>query len=132
MKTSTTGTFSKGPPCSNTGERGRHEEISDGDPGGGGGDPDSTDGGVEPPLGEEEPSLDGERECLVPLLTSNVAKRRKREENHKQRQERMRDDYQCKTKEIFIASETSRRYSNEHHFGSHTPTQVHPIENRAS
>jgi hypothetical protein len=80
----TTGTFSKGPPCSNTGEQGRHEEISNGDPGGGG-DPDSADGGVELPLDEEKPSLEGERECLVPLLSSIVPKRRGREENPKQR-----------------------------------------------
>jgi hypothetical protein len=68
---STTGTFSEGPPCSNTGERGRHEEISDGDAGGDG-DPDGVSGGIEPPLGEEEPSLEGERACLVPLLCSIV------------------------------------------------------------
>jgi hypothetical protein len=41
------------------------------------------------PLDEEEPSLDGEREHLVPLLSSIVAKRRGREENPKQRQEGM-------------------------------------------
>jgi hypothetical protein len=68
---STTRTFSEGPPCSNTGERGRHKEISDKDPGGGG-DPDGADGGVEPPLGEEEPSLEGEQARLVPLLSSIV------------------------------------------------------------
>jgi hypothetical protein len=28
---STTGVFSEGPPCSNTGERGRREDTSDGD-----------------------------------------------------------------------------------------------------
>jgi hypothetical protein len=38
---STTGTFSEGPPCSNTGEQGQREEIFDGDPGGGG-DRDNT------------------------------------------------------------------------------------------
>jgi hypothetical protein len=56
---STTGTFSKGPPFSNIGEQEWHEEISDGDPGGGG-DPDIVGGGVEPLLGEEESSLEGE------------------------------------------------------------------------
>jgi hypothetical protein len=56
---STTRTFSEGLPCSNTDEQGWHEEISDGDPGDGG-DPDSVGGGVEPPLGDEEPSLEGE------------------------------------------------------------------------
>jgi hypothetical protein len=47
---------------------------------GGGGDPDNAGGGVEPPLDEEEPSLDGEREFLVPLLSTIVVKRRGREE----------------------------------------------------
>jgi hypothetical protein len=79
---STTRTFSKGPSCSNTDEQGRREEISDEDPSGGG-DPDNTGGGVEPPLGDEEPSLEGERERLVSLLSSIVAKRRGREENPK-------------------------------------------------
>jgi hypothetical protein len=98
----------------------------------GGGDPNSTDEGVEPPLGEEGPSLDGERECLVPLLSSIVAKRRGREENPKQRREGMRYGYHRKTKEIFIAREASHGYSNGHHFGSHAPTRVHHFENRAS
>jgi hypothetical protein len=85
---STTRTFSQGPSFSNTGEQGRREEISDGDPSGGG-DPDSTDSGIEPLLGEEEPSLEGERECLIPLLSSIVAKRRMRERNPKPRSEGM-------------------------------------------
>jgi hypothetical protein len=89
---STTGSFSEGPPCSNTGEQGRREEIYDGDPNGGG-DPDSAGGGVEPPLGEEEPSFEGEREHLVHLLSFIVAKRRWREENPKQRREVMQDGY---------------------------------------
>jgi hypothetical protein len=72
-----------GLPWSNIDEQGQREEISDGDPCGGG-DPDSVSGGVEPPLNDEEPSLDGERECLVPLMSSSiVAKRRRREENPK-------------------------------------------------
>jgi hypothetical protein len=75
----TTGTFSEGPPFSNTGEQGWREVISDGDPSGGG-DPDIASG-VEPPLSDEESSLEGERERLVPLLSSIVAKRRGREEN---------------------------------------------------
>jgi hypothetical protein len=37
----------------------------------------------------------------------------------------MRDDYQYKTKEIFIAR-------NGHHFGSRVPTRVRHFENRAS
>jgi hypothetical protein len=32
-----------------------------------------------------------------------VAKRRRREKNHKQESKGMRDDYQCKTKKIFVA-----------------------------
>jgi hypothetical protein len=101
---STTGIFSEGPPCSNTDEQGRREEISDGDPGGDG-DPDSTGGGVKPPLDDEEPSLEGERERLVPLLSSIVAKRRRREENRKQESKGMQDGYKRKTKEIFLAME---------------------------
>jgi hypothetical protein len=97
---STTGTFSEGPPCSNTYEQGRHEEITNEDPGGGK-DPDGASGSVEPPLDDEEPYLEGERERLVPLLSSIVAKRR-REENPKKESKDMRHDYQCKTKEIFI------------------------------
>jgi hypothetical protein len=85
---STTGTFLEGLSCSNTGEQGRREEISDGDPGGSG-DLDSGGGCVEPPLGEEEPSMEGVRKCLVPLLSSIMAKRRRREENPKQGSERM-------------------------------------------
>jgi hypothetical protein len=53
---STTGTILEGPPCSNTGAQGWCVEISDGDPCGGG-DPTGAGGGVEPPLGDEEPSL---------------------------------------------------------------------------
>jgi hypothetical protein len=83
---STIGIFSEGPPYSNTGEQGRREEISDGDPNGNE-DPDGTDSGVEPPLGDEEPSLEGERERLVPILSSIVVKRRRREENPKQESE---------------------------------------------
>jgi hypothetical protein len=85
---STIKTFSEGPPCSNTGEQGQREEISDGDPGGGG-DPESVDGGVESSLGKEEPSLEGEREHLVPLLSSIVAKRRGREGKLKRSQKGM-------------------------------------------
>jgi hypothetical protein len=44
----------------------------------------------------------------------------------------MRDGYQCKTKEIFIAREASHGYSSARHFGSRTPTRVHHFENRAS
>jgi hypothetical protein len=79
---STTVTFSDGPPCSSIGEQGWHEEISDGEPGGGG-DPDSVDGGVEPLLDDEEPSLKRQGEHLVPLLSFIMAKRMRREENPK-------------------------------------------------
>jgi hypothetical protein len=75
---STTRTFSEGPPCSSTSEQWQHEETSDGDPSGGG-DLDGTDGGVETLFGEEDPSLKLERERLVPLLSSIVAKRRREE-----------------------------------------------------
>jgi hypothetical protein len=53
---STTGAFPEVPPCSNTDEQGRREEISDGDPGGGG-DPDGVDRGVLVSLGDRFPSL---------------------------------------------------------------------------
>jgi hypothetical protein len=43
--------------------------ISDGDPGDDG-DPDGTDVGVLASLGEGLPSVEGERERLVPLLSS--------------------------------------------------------------
>jgi hypothetical protein len=67
---SITGAFPE-PPYSNTGEKGRHEEISDGDPDGGG-DPDDADGGVLVSLGDGLPSLEGEHERLVPLLSSII------------------------------------------------------------
>jgi hypothetical protein len=54
---------------SNTGKQGRREEISDRDPGSGG-DLDGTGGGVLVSLGEGLPSVEGEREHLVPLLSS--------------------------------------------------------------
>jgi hypothetical protein len=57
--------------CSNTGEQRRREEISDGDPGGGG-DPDGTGGAVLVSLDDGLPSLEGEREHLVPLLSSII------------------------------------------------------------
>jgi hypothetical protein len=64
---SITGAFSEDPPNSNSGEQGRREEISNGDPGDGG-DADSTDGGVLVSQGDRLPSLEEERERLVPLL----------------------------------------------------------------
>jgi hypothetical protein len=62
-------TFLEELPCSNTGEQGRHDKISNGDPGGGG-DPDGAGGGVLAPLGEGLPSAEGERSRLMPLLSS--------------------------------------------------------------
>jgi hypothetical protein len=71
------------PPCSNTGERGRREEIFDGDPNGGG-DPEGARGGVGALLDNGLSSLEGERACLVPLLFSIVCKWRARKINPKQ------------------------------------------------
>jgi hypothetical protein len=59
----------EGPPCSNTGERGQHEETSGGDPSGGG-DPEGVGGGVGAMLGGELPSVEGGQARLVPLLSS--------------------------------------------------------------
>jgi hypothetical protein len=81
---STTGILSDGAPCSKTGEQWQREETSGGDPGGGD-DPDGADGGVETLLGEEDPSLEGERGLLVPLLSSTMFKRIMREENPKRK-----------------------------------------------
>jgi hypothetical protein len=80
----TTGILSEGPSCSKIGEQWRREETSDGDPGGGG-EPDGIGDGVEALLDDEEPSLEGERGRLVPLLSSIVVKRRMREENPKRK-----------------------------------------------
>jgi hypothetical protein len=55
---------------SKIGEQGQHEKISNGDPGGGG-DPDGT-GGVLVSLGDGLPSLEGERERLMHLLSSII------------------------------------------------------------
>jgi hypothetical protein len=76
---STTGVFPEGPPCSNTGEQGWHEEISDGDPDGGG-DLDGVSGGVLVSLGDGLPSLEGEPSVWYlscpPLLASREQERR--------------------------------------------------------
>jgi hypothetical protein len=78
--------FPEGPPCSNTGERGWHKEIFDGDPGGGG-NPDGADGGVSASLGEGLPSVEGEHGHLVPLLSSIASKLRAGERNPKRKKE---------------------------------------------
>jgi hypothetical protein len=66
---SITGAFPLILPCSNTGEQGLHEEISDGDSGGGG-DPNGVGGEVLASLDEGFPSTEGEGECFVHLLSS--------------------------------------------------------------
>jgi hypothetical protein len=81
---STTGTFSEGLPYSKPGEWRQSEEISNGDPSGGG-DPDGADSEVEALLGDEDPSLEGGWGRLVPLLSSIMVKRRRKEKNPKQK-----------------------------------------------
>jgi hypothetical protein len=66
---STTRVFPEDPLCSHIGERGQCEETSDGDVSGGG-DPEGAGGGVSVPSGDGLPSLEGERACFVPLLSS--------------------------------------------------------------
>jgi hypothetical protein len=78
--------FLEGPPCSNTGQRGRHEEISGGDPGGGGG-PDDTGRGVLASLDEGLPLTEGERGRFVPLLSSIASKPRAEKGNLKREKE---------------------------------------------
>jgi hypothetical protein len=75
---SITGAFPEELPCSKTGEQGRQEEVSDGDPGGGG-DPDGTGDGVLASLGEGFPSGEGERSRLMPLWSSIDGEQRARE-----------------------------------------------------
>jgi hypothetical protein len=72
---STTGAFPEDPPFSHTGERGQREETSSGDVSGGG-DLEGADDEVLAPSGDGLPSLEGERACLVPLLSSINCKRR--------------------------------------------------------
>jgi hypothetical protein len=70
----------EGLPCSSTGERGRQEDTSVGDPGG---DEvlDGASGGVLVSLAVGLPSVEGERSRLIPLLPSIVGKQRTREGN---------------------------------------------------
>jgi hypothetical protein len=63
------GVFPAALPCSNTSEQGRRDETSDRDHGSGG-DPDGTGGGVLASLGKGLPSAEGERSCLMPLLST--------------------------------------------------------------
>jgi hypothetical protein len=71
-------------PCSNTDERGYHEETSSGDPSGVG-EPEGAGGGVGTLLGGELPSIEGERARLVPLLSSIVCEQGARKVNPKQK-----------------------------------------------
>jgi hypothetical protein len=66
----------------NIGEQGWHDEISDGDPGGGG-DPDGAGGIVLTSLGEGLPSREGERSYFMPLWSSIDGEQRAREGNPK-------------------------------------------------
>jgi hypothetical protein len=79
----------------NTGKQGRRKEISDGDPAGGR-DPDGTGRGVLASLHEGLPSVEGEHERLMPLLSS--------------------------IGEIFISHEVPRCYGNGRTFDSRAPT----------
>jgi hypothetical protein len=63
------GVFPEALPCSNTGEQGRRNETSNGDPGGGE-DPNGTSGLVLTSLGRGLLFAEGERSCLMPLLSS--------------------------------------------------------------
>jgi hypothetical protein len=74
------------PPCSNTDERGRCEETSNEDPGGGG-DLDGTDRGVLASLGDVLHSLEGEHERLMPLLSSIATETRARKEDPERKKE---------------------------------------------
>jgi hypothetical protein len=85
------------PTCSNTGERGQHEETSGGDFSCGG-DPEGASGGVLAPLGDGLPSLEGERTCLMPLLSCIDCKGRAKKVNPiRERRKKIRDGYQRKT-----------------------------------
>jgi hypothetical protein len=74
---STIGTGSEGPPCSHGDKQRRCDEVSGGDCIGGG-DLDKDGDGVEALLGEEDPSLEGERGRLRFFLSSIDLKRRER------------------------------------------------------
>jgi hypothetical protein len=71
------GTGSEGPSCSHGGKQRRRDEVSGGDCIGGG-DPERDEGGVEALLGEEDPSLEGERGRLRFFLSSIDLKQRER------------------------------------------------------
>jgi hypothetical protein len=83
---STAEAFLEGPPYLNTGERGRWEDTSAGDPGGDGVS-DDAGGGLMASLAARLPSAEGECSRLMHLLPSIVEKRRTREENPKQKRD---------------------------------------------
>jgi hypothetical protein len=66
---SSIGIFPEALPCSNTSEQGWGNEATDGDPDGGR-DLDGAGGGVLASSGKGLPPAEGERSCLVPLLSS--------------------------------------------------------------
>jgi hypothetical protein len=76
--------LSRRDPCSNTGELGRCEETSGGDPSGDG-EPEGASGGVGTLLDGGLPSIEGERTRLVPLLSSIVREQGARKVNPKQK-----------------------------------------------
>jgi hypothetical protein len=119
---STTRAFPRGTPCSNTVSKGGEKTLPTGDPGDGG-DTDDTDRGVLASLGVGLPSVEGEHSHLRPLLSSIVGKQRARERNlskRKTRERRKRVGSHRRMRELFIAQEASRRFSNGCYSGSHT------------
>jgi hypothetical protein len=120
---SITGAYPKELPCSKTGEQGRREEISDGDPGGSG-DPDGADGGVLASLGKEFSSGEGERSHLMPLWSSIDGEQRAREGEPKSKLRKgMGDGSRWGTKEIFIAGRMPYYHSNGCRLVSHASNQ---------
>jgi hypothetical protein len=84
-------------------------------------------------LGEEFPSVEGERERLVPLLFSIAGKLRARKGNPKllkEKKEGKQDGSQRGTSEIFIPRKVSHRYGCR--IDSHTSTQCRCFKNHAS
>jgi hypothetical protein len=99
---SITGAVPEGPPCSSTGERGRREDTSIGNPEGGG-VLDCASGGVLASLVVGLPSMEGEHSRLMPLLPSIVGKQRMREGNPKRGRD---EEKECE----MVPSGERRRY----------------------
>jgi hypothetical protein len=119
---STTGAFPEEPPCSNTGERGRREDTSDGDPGGGG-DLDGVGGGVLASLGVGLSSVEREHSHLRPLLSSIVGKQRARDRNPKLKEVKEKEKaswFPAWNRWVFITQGVSCHYSHGCRFGSRT------------